>query len=230
MTAITARQYWERRPGHALTEPLEMAMRFAVEVLLILPPRVIPLTSAPIQQIVMYTDAATRTNGALRLGILLCETGKPSLCASLDVPDWVIQTWKLRSTYIGQGELLAIPVALQMLEAQLRGRYITWYIDNTSAASAAIKGASPTEDNSPMALVAALLAASFGCRIWVEYIASAQNPSDALSRDGYDDTEVQAKLGSGEWVSVRTQVNWSAVLTVADAHQILQRWGLRDDR
>ena len=175
----------------------------------------------------MYTDAATRTNGALRLGILLCETGKPSLCASLDVPDWVIQTWHFRSTYIGQGELLAIPVALQMLEAQLRGRYITWYIDNTSAASAAIKGASPTEDNSPMALVAALLAANFGCRIWVEYIASAQNPSDVLSRDAWEDEDVKTKLGEGMWVRLQHQVDWAAALTLSSAAQIIRRWGMR---
>ena len=165
MTAITARQYWERKPGHQLNVQLEMAMRFAVEVLLILPPRILPLSAEQVPQVVLYTDAATRTDGALRLGILLCESGHPALCASMDVPEWVIRTWDVRATYIGQGELLAIPVALQTMGDRLRGRYITWYIDNTSAASAAIKGASPTEDNSPMALVAALMAASLGCRI-----------------------------------------------------------------
>ena len=227
MTAITARQYWERKPGHALTEPLETALRYAAEVLLILPPRIIPLSCAPIQQIVMYTDAATRTDGALRLGILLCETGKPSLCISLDVPDWVIKTWHFRSTYIGQGELLAVPVALQMLEVHLHCRYITWYIDNTSAASAAIKGASPTEDNSPMALVAALMAAHLGCRIWVEYIASAQNPSDVLSRDAWENEDVKHKLRTGAWERLRQTVDWTAALSLDSAARVIRRWGSR---
>ena len=115
-----------------------------------------------------------------------------------------------------------------VMENRLRGRYITWYIDNTSAASAAIKGASPTEDNSPMALIAALLAASMGCRIWVEYIASAQNPSDVLSREAYDDEDVRRKLASGDWVRLQTKVDWSAALTISDAQHIVQRWGVRD--
>ena len=228
MTTIVARQYWERKSGDALTIPLEMAMRFAIEVLLILPARIIPLATAPVRQVILYTDAATRTDRALRLGILLCELGQPSFCASLDVPDWVIDTWHFRSTYIGQGELLAVPVALQILEHRLRGRYITWYIDNTSAASAAIKGASPTEDNSPMALVAALLAASMGCRIWVEYIGSAQNPSDVLSRDGYDAPEVRDNIANGTWVRLQSTVDWSAALSLDSASQVLQRWGRCD--
>ena len=57
---------------------------------------------------------------------------------------------------------------------------------------------------------------------------SAQNPSDILSRDAHEDKEVQGKLASGEWVRLHTQIDWSAVLTITDAHQIVQRWGMRD--
>ena len=114
-----------------------------------------------------------------------------------------------------------------MLEDRLRGRCVTWYIDNTSAASAAIKGTSPTEDNSPMALVAALLAAKCGCRIWVEYIQSKQNPSDILSRDAYNSEEVQQKLVTGAWVRRQPPVDWSAALGLTSALDLIQRWGQR---
>ena len=76
-----------------------------------------------------------------------------------------------------------------------------------------------------MALIAALLAASMGCQIWVEYITSAQNPSDILSREAYDDKDVRRRIADGEWEQLQTTVSWSAALTLADAAQILQHWG-----
>ena len=123
----------------------------------------------------LYTDAATIGDAGLRIGIWLMSKGNPTICSSYDVPAEVVARWRLRTTYIGQGELLAVPVALSTMADHLRGTLLTWYIDNVRAASAAIKGASPDADNSPMALVGALLAAALDARVWIEYVASEQN-------------------------------------------------------
>lgn len=88
------------------------------------------------------------------------------------VPASVIAKWKLWCIYIGQGELLAGPPAMQIYTDRPAHRNITWYIDNASAARAMIKGSSPTEDSSAIALIAGLQAAAHSCRIWVEYIDS----------------------------------------------------------
>ena len=78
-----------------------------------------------------------------------------------------------------------------------------------------------------MALVAALMAAHLGCRIWVEYIASAQNPSDVLSRDAWENEDVKDKLRTGAWERLRQPVDWTAALSLESAAQIVRRWGSR---
>ena len=146
-----------------------------MQVLHTIPPRLVHLRHDASRRKVLYTDAATIGDAGLRIGIWLMSKGNPTICSSYDVPAEVVARWRLRTTYIGQGELLAVPVALSTMADHLRGTLLTWYIDNVSAASAAIKGASPDADNSPMALVGALLAAALDARVWIEYVASEQN-------------------------------------------------------
>ena len=169
----------------------------------------------------LYTDAATDQPG-LRIGILLVERQGPALCSTYDVPEKVIKRWRFRTTYIGQGELLAGPMALWLHRARLQGRDVTWYIDNTSAAAAMIKGSSPQEDSSIMALVAALQAATLGCRLWIEWVESSQNPSDPLSRLGLEDPGVRQHLKKGLWKAHQPRLKWAEVLQEPEA--LLQRW------
>ena len=117
---------------------------------------------------------------------------------SCDVPATVIDEWGFRRQYIGQGELLAGPVALHLLEDELSGKSIFWFIDNQSALTAMIKGASPIQDNSAMALVLALQMARAMIHCWYEFVDSKANPADGLSRDGWKDEEVAHHLASGK--------------------------------
>ena len=222
LTALVARQYWEWAPRHALTHNLSTALHYLHTAATTIPPRVIPIHEGDEAQVLVYTDAATHAPG-LRIGILVVEHGRRPVCSTYDVPDHVIATWRLRTTYIGQGELLAGPLALWLHSDRLRGRDVTWYVDNISAASALIKGSSPQEDNSEMALVAALQAASLGVRLWFEWVQSDQNPSDPLSRLGLDDPAVRAQLEAGTWQALQPTVPWEEVLRTPAA--LLQRWG-----
>ena len=174
LSAVIARQYGEHAPNRQITPPLAIALRYLHTATTTIPPRIVPLHTGDRDHVLLYTDAATNTPG-LRIGILLVDKGRKPLCSTYDVPDEVIDQWRFRTTYIGQGELLAGPLALWIHRKSLQGRDITWYVDNSSAASAMIKGSSPQEDNSEMALIAALQAAALGCRLWVEWIQSDQN-------------------------------------------------------
>ena len=74
LTALTARQYYEKVRGHSLTPKLEEALGFLQTALQVMPDRKMLLGKEEEQPIVMSTDASTR-KGGLILGILLMELG-----------------------------------------------------------------------------------------------------------------------------------------------------------
>ena len=199
MAALVARQYWERPPSHALSDSLRQALAYIHAAICLLPPRALSLLHTEAPQTVIYTDAATNTP-ALRVGILVIPPTGPRYCSVLDVPTAVVDQWELRTTYIGQGELIAGPLALWIYQDLLHNADATWYIDNTSAAAALIKGASPQQDSSDLAMLAALRAAVLGCRVWVEWVPTHQNPADPLSRGGYADPHVARQVRTGHWL------------------------------
>ena len=224
LTALSARQYWDHPNGHALTPALYSALEYARLVLEVVPPRLIQFRHVQRPHRVLYTDASTDGPTGLRVGIWLLGTSTPTLCSSFDVPSEVIDCWRLRSTYIGQGELLAVPVALTVLRHELQGCMLTWYIDNTSAAASAIKGASPDPDSSPLALVGALLAARLGVSVWVEHVQSVQNPADVMTHEAYGDPAVQQCLAAGSVQSVQPAVRWSDFTSLDSAATLVRRW------
>ena len=122
------------------------------------------------------------------------------MCYSCDVPEAVVDHWGFRRQYIGQGELLAGPLALHVFGKELRDESAIWFIGNQSALPAMIKGASPVQDNCQLAVVLALQLCQHNTKAWFEYVDSKANPSDGLSREGFDDVEVQRQLSSGNWI------------------------------
>ncbi len=51
----------------------------------------------------------------------------------------------------------------------------------------------------PLALATLLLFSRAQARMWIERVESAANPSDVLSRAGWQDPEVAAAVASGRW-------------------------------
>ena len=131
----------------------------------------------------------------------------------------------MRKTYIGQGELLAVPVALSVLRGHLQGCLLTWYIDNASAAAAAIKGASPDADNAALALIGSLMAARLAVHVWIEHVASAQNPADIMTHAAFSDAGVHGQQAAGTLVAVQPAVPWQDLCSLRGAFQLIQRWG-----
>ena len=91
------------------------------------------------------------------------------------------------------------PVLSWSLGEQLRNHAVIWFIDNKSAESALVKAGSPTTTMCRLALIAIASFARIGARVWFEYVPSKDNPSDVLSRAGFYDPMVRAKVSSGEW-------------------------------
>ena len=128
------------------------------------------------------------------------------------VPADVVNQWGFRHQYIGQGELLAGPVAATVFADELAQQDVLWFIDNTSALAPMIKGASGCEDNPEMALVAALALSRPGCRTWYERVPSESNPSDPLSREGLQDPWVRQLVSQRLLVMTDARPNWAQCL------------------
>ena len=59
-----------------------------------------------------------------------------------------------------------------------------WFVDNKATVGAILKGTAKPEDIDDMIGAIHAFAANLNCRIWFEWVDSASNSSDGLSRDG----------------------------------------------
>ena len=62
-----------------------------------------------------------------------------------------------------------------------------WFVDNEAAVSSLIRGTSRAEDVGHIAACTQLAMMEFSCPACFEWIESASNPADGLSRDGVGD-------------------------------------------
>ena len=164
----------------------------------------------------LYTDCSATDGLALRIGLLLFPRvpWRPR-CAVVDVPAWVVAYWSLRTTYIGQGELLAGPLGVYLFAALLQQRDLIWFLDSMSALGGLIRGGSAVCDNSAMAHRVVLTLASIRCRAWFDYVNTKDNPADVLSRAGYDDPLVRRRVSRKEWLPVSVDIPWHSLLTLS---------------
>ena len=95
--------------------------------------------------------------------------------------------WKRRVQQIFPAEAVALVIATWALHTHFKHSDVTWFIDNEAAAAAGIRGASGEPDVTAIVQAAHLLWLNLGTRVWIEWIDSASNPSDGLSRAGLQD-------------------------------------------
>ncbi|CAK0807283.1 unnamed protein product, partial [Prorocentrum cordatum] len=81
-------------------------------------------------------------------------------------------------------EVVVIYTDAECEPARLRGRDVIWFVDNEAAAAAGIRGGSGETEVDIMMQAAHLLWMHLDCRVWIEWVDSASNPADGLSRDG----------------------------------------------
>ena len=83
-------------------------------------------------------------------------------------------------------ELLAIVVPYLSEPELFRGREVVHFVDNTSAIYSAIKGYSSSRDSARIVHILHCVLAALGVTLWLEYVPSKENPSDAPSREDFD--------------------------------------------
>ena len=129
-------------------------------------------------------------------------------------PPKVTAGWKKRIQQIFPAEAVALVIATWALQAHLKHSDVTWFIDNEAAAAAGIRGASGEPDVTAIVQAAHLLWLNLGTRVWIEWIDSASNPSDGLSRAGLQDPWTQAQ----DWeLSVARVPPWTGTPNSPDA-------------
>ena len=93
-----------------------------------------------------------------------------------------------RKTQIFAAEALATILVPHLCGEALRDRDVIWFIDNEAAVSSMIRGTSRAEDVGHIAGAAQMMLLTLGARVWFEWVDSASNPADGMSRDGAQDT------------------------------------------
>ena len=88
-------------------------------------------------------------------------------------------------------EVLMLPLCLWHHAHRMRARNILWIVDNTVALAAAIKGGSTNRHLARSVELFHMLSYFYGLRIWLEYVPSALNYADGISRD----------LGQCQWAA-----------------------------
>ena len=85
---------------------------------------------------------------------------------------------------------------------------IIWFVDNESAVSSLIRGASRPEDVNHVAAVSTVTFAKLNSKVWFEWIDTESNPADGLSRQGVSDPWTAEQpwdcvdLGDRDWSAV----------------------------
>ena len=94
----------------------------------------------------------------------------------------LVASWRQRTTYMGQLELLVCPTALKTWHQLLTRRALVHFIDNDSAASGLVRWFSPQTDWSAIIGEYWSLAARYGIDPYIDRIESKSNLSDEPSR------------------------------------------------
>ena len=99
---------------------------------------------------------------------------------------------------------------------QLAGQHVVWFVDNTVALSAFVKGMSGDPTLCFMVMASHLLMLQYNIHSWFEYVPSDDNWADGISRDGWDDLIVKSLLCR------RHTIDWSPLFWPKTADELLQ--------
>ena len=187
---VRERQYTSST-DYSFTPQLVLSLKLMTRIVHVAPHRTCSMTRCPAPNL-LYTDASDVPHRDPRYGLggvlIIQEPCFRIEYFSTSVDQSLVDTWVQKSTYMGQLELLAGPVALRTWKHVLQRQQTIHFVDNDSAASGLVKGYSPRIDSSPIIGDYWLLAAEYGMDIYIDRVESKSNLSDGPSR--FDHTEM----------------------------------------
>ena len=196
LRALKTRQY-QKDDDSNMNEQLEMGLRFLVGILPQLGPRSTRVIGPTPRPTVVYSDAswpermtaeeAVTRGEPPRLGWVVFSPGERPRGYSMELGKEFVSALFPRKTQILAAEAVAVLTALVLAPDALRGLELVWFIDNEAALSSLIRGASRAEDVGHIAACTQLAMLDHSCAAWYEWVDSASNPADGLSRDGIHD-------------------------------------------
>ena len=196
LRALKTRQY-QKEEGLDMNEQLELGLRFLVGILPQLGPRSTRIVGTTPRPTVVYSDAswpermtaeeAVAKGEPPRLGWVVFSPGERPKGYSMELGREFLTTLFPRQTQILAAEAVAVLTALVLAPDGLSGKELVWFIDNEAALSSLIRGGSKAEDVGHIAACTQLAMLDHSCAAWYEWVDSASNPADGLSRDGIRD-------------------------------------------
>ena len=192
-----------------LTAAVDLALRFIIAVVQVVPPRRISLLGPCRNTFHMWSDASYEMGEQVteedwvpvhqpcRMGYVYRRPGASdpadTVGATAVLSDVVLKKFLPKKQQVSQCELFTAHTAIANEEEVFHDADFVWFIDNVSAAMALIKGASAKADLSAITVAIHAVFARLRVRVWIECVDSASNPADGLSRDGLEDAWTPAQ-------------------------------------
>ena len=199
LRALKERQY-QKTEDHALDEQLRMGLKFLVEVMPTIGPRSTRIIGPTPPPTIIYSDAswpdvreqrsaaeAAAEGEPPRLGWVIFRPGMKPRGFTIELGTEFLGALFPRKTQIFAAEAVATLAAFVLTPELVDGRELVWFIDNEAALSSLIRGTSRAEDVGHIAACTHVAAIEHSSSLWYEWVDSASNPADGLSRDGVHD-------------------------------------------
>jgi hypothetical protein len=128
-----------------------------------------------------------------------------------------------RKQQINQLEALVPILALLNHPEEFRHTDVLWGIDNTGAEASLIRGYSSSSDTANIVAATHIVAAALDCRMYFFHVDSKSNPSDGLSRGGFDDEWVVQTAARMSWDLVIPTLFPSAILSQMPFNELTEK-------
>ena len=190
--ALLQRQYVDTEP-FTLSHALRRSLRYLLDTLQVLPQRRVRLCGDESLPIIIASDGRADESGPPSVGVVLFDpqTGRRCAVAARITGD-LLRAWGDPVQPIALVEQAAVLLGVCQFAGVLRGRPVLWFEDNAAVLAGLVKGSSSTADLDQGVAVIHLLLAALQVRVWFEYVESAANWSDGVSRELEKDPWAQA--------------------------------------
>ena len=188
MSALVRRQYADS-PPYRITPEIAAALRYFEEVMSLPLRREARLWARGSPPLIIASDGRLDSSAPASVATLIVDPVSGTRVAFLAyIPAELRDRWKAKEQYIAHVEQAALVMVILGDCYPLQGRDAFWFIDNSVALSAMVKGTSSEPDLARATAALHLALAAKSCRMWFEYVESDSNWADEPSRKLWEST------------------------------------------
>ena len=184
LTYLKERQYAAQND---FTAELSGCFTVVRTILELQPRRVVQVNPFSSPRLIVASDASQDAPRQGQAGMLLVHQSGLRLGTYIKIDESVFLLWDDHPAKIAQLELLAVLQGLLTFPSHFRGRKVVWWVDNVAALMSLVRGRSDSLELDFMSQLVHFLLYALHCHIYWEWIPSASNWADGISRDGLSD-------------------------------------------